>query len=62
MRAGLRGSDDYLNEWRKSPPEDCDTDMAEAVARIADNLEQKFNQQVLRAMIDNFGFTPNDAQ
>ena len=59
MKSGAAGTDDYLAEWRKSVPVSIDGE-AQAVARAeADRLEAEFDQDTLKALINNDGRSPN---
>jgi hypothetical protein len=58
MRAGLRESDAYLAQWRRSEPEPCGDDMAaEADAALA-ALVQSYDDERLDALVRNDGVTP----
>lgn len=58
MRAGLTGTDAYLEQWRRGEATDCGDDMAAAVAALADTVERDYDTARLRALIDNGGFDP----
>ena len=54
MRAGLVGSDEYLEEWRReSRP--CNGDLERAVAEQAARLEEEFTADVLRTLVGTGG-------
>ena len=58
MRGDAEDTDSYLQEWRKSAPEDCSEDLeAEAAARAA-ALDAEFDKQRLRALVENGGKAP----
>lgn len=50
MKAGLAGTDDYLNQWRRAPVEGDDP-QAEAA-----RLEAEYDNDRLRALIANDGW------
>lgn len=52
MKAGLAGTDDYLNQWRRAPV-DGDDPQAEA-----DRLEAEYDKDRLKALIANDGWNP----
>ena len=55
MRGDAGDNDSYLQEWRKSAPEECSEDLeAEAEAR-ASALEGEFDKERLRALVANGG-------
>ncbi|HET6468542.1 MAG TPA: virulence factor [Geminicoccaceae bacterium] len=55
MRAGLTGTDAYLEEWRRSTPEPCGDDLeAEAMAAAA-ALEAAWPPERLRALVERSG-------
>ena len=59
MIAGLAGSDDYLNEWRRET-RSCSADLeAEATAEVA-KLEAAFPNEVLAEFATNGGREPNE--
>ena len=56
MKCNLKGSDDYLAEWRKAEPYHVEGD-PDAVARNeAERIEIEFNQEKLKALIENEGW------
>lgn len=58
MRAGLTGTDAYLEQWRKSEPEPCVDDLEAAAAEAMEELERRFTSDWLRAHAANGGFEP----
>jgi len=60
MAAGMIGTDEYLEEWRRTS-EDVETDNLEkAVAHLADELDQDWTPDVLNACVANNGYlSPN---
>ncbi|EPX76134.1 virulence factor [Salipiger mucosus] len=55
MKAGASDTDAYLAEWRKAPPYDVDGDPAEIAQSEAARLDTDYDQDRLRALIDNQG-------
>ena len=56
MRAGLAGSDAYLEQWRRGAPEPVESDDLEAVAsEAAAGLEAAYDKDKLKALIANEG-------
>jgi hypothetical protein len=58
MIAGLAGSDEYLNEWRRVS-EDCDDDLEAVAEAAARDLDTAYPPERLRAIIDNGGIDPD---
>jgi hypothetical protein len=54
MRAGLVGSDDYLDEWRRESRA-CTADLQREVAEEAARLEAFFTPEELRRLIGSGG-------
>jgi hypothetical protein len=50
MRAGLIGSDAYLEEWRREPRA-CDDDLAAEVARETEWLDAAYTDDVLERLV-----------
>ncbi len=44
MRRGLDGTDEYLAEWRKNPPEDRDGSAKDVAEAMAKELEDRYEQ------------------
>ena len=61
MEAGLFGTDDYLNEWRRDA-RPCGTDLDAEVASEARRLEETFPSALLNARTTNGGFDPDSQQ
>jgi len=55
MRAGCHGTDDYLNDWRKSQPVACGADMEAEVATAAARIDTDYNDARLAILIANKG-------
>ena len=58
MRAGMHGSDAYLEQWRRAAPEPCGDDMAAEADAAAAALEASFDQATLAAYVKNGGAAP----
>ena len=56
MKVGARDTDAYLAEWRKAPPYEVDGTPDEVVAAEAARLEQEFDSDRLKALIENDGW------
>ncbi len=57
MKVGARDSDTYLAEWRRGEPVQVEGDMEEAVAAEATRLETEFDNERIKALIANDGWT-----
>ena len=55
MRAGLTGSDAYLEEWRRSEPLAASRDPEAEADALADRLEAEFTDEVLATLIATGG-------
>ncbi len=55
MRSGADESDDYLDQWRKSDPVECEDDLQAAVDRTVEQLETDYDRQRIKALIDSGG-------
>lgn len=56
MKAGMAGTDDYLSEWRKSAPDTQEGVPAELAQTTAARIAEEYDQQRLKALIDNLGW------
>ncbi len=54
MRAGRQGSKEYLEDWRREI-EPCQGDLKTVANTIAQELEQKYSDDILKAMVKNKG-------
>lgn len=54
MKAGLKSTDDYLAEWRKTPAPDADG--AGDAATLGARIEAEYDDNRLRALIDGHGW------
>jgi hypothetical protein len=55
MKTGAAGTDDYLAEWRKAAPYDVDGEPEEVAAAEAAKIEETYDKDRLKALIDNGG-------
>ncbi|RMF36155.1 MAG: hypothetical protein D6754_11895 [Alphaproteobacteria bacterium] len=55
MRVGAAGTDAYLAEWRRGEPYEVPGTPEEAAAREAERLEAAYDQDRLKALIENDG-------
>ena len=55
MKCNLKGSDDYLAEWRKSEPYAVEGDPDMVAKNEARRIETEFNQEILKNLIKNEG-------
>ncbi len=55
MRAGLTGTDAYLEQWRRSDPAPCGDDLAAEAQAAADALEAEYTPERVRALVANGG-------
>jgi hypothetical protein len=62
MRAGLTGTDAYLDQWRKSDPSPCGDDLDAEAARTAAALEADLTPEKLRVYVANGGFAREGEQ
>ncbi len=58
MRAGLAGTDEYLDHWRRSDPGARDGDPETEARAAADRLEEEFDDERLRGFVANGGHAP----
>ena len=58
MRAGRQGSKEYLEDWRRVI-ETCLGDPKTVANTIAEELEQKYTDNILKAMVKNKGININ---
>jgi hypothetical protein len=54
MRAGMIGTDSYLEEWRREA-RDCGDDLAAEVARVASELESEYTDERLERLVRSNG-------
>ncbi|MFL5333620.1 MAG: virulence factor [Geminicoccaceae bacterium] len=58
MRAGLTGTDAYLEQWRRAEPVPCGDDLEAEAEAAADALETEFTAELLRELVANGGTAP----
>lgn len=56
MKVGAKDADAYLSEWRKVPSGDRDGTPDEVAAAEAERIENEYDQDRLKALIDNDGW------
>ncbi|HEU0222849.1 MAG TPA: virulence factor [Paracoccaceae bacterium] len=56
MRAGLIGTDAYLSEWRRAEPYDVAGDAEEVARAEAARIEATYDQERIRALVENEGW------
>ena len=54
MRAGRQGSKEYLEDWRREI-ETCQGDPQEIADKTANELEDKFTNDILKMIVKNKG-------
>ena len=55
MRAGLRGEDAYLAQWRREDAGEATGDPAEVAAALAAQMEAEYDDARLRGLVDGEG-------
>jgi hypothetical protein len=58
VRAGLAGSDDYLNEWRRDVRE-IEGDPKTGADQLARELDETLTERTLAEMVANGGWKPS---
>jgi hypothetical protein len=58
MRAGKGSSDAYLEDWRRSDPQECGDDLEAEAAAEAARLEAQYSEQQLERLIKSSGVWP----
>ena len=56
MKVGAADTDAYLSEWRKAAPYTLEGEASELVAAEAARLDREYDQDRLKALIDNDGW------
>ena len=56
MKVGAKDSDAYLSEWRKEASGEREGDPGEIAAAEAARIEDEYDQDRLKALIDNDGW------
>lgn len=57
MRAGMAGTDAYLEQWRRQE-ETCGKDLQAAVDSLVEKLEGEFDDDRLKALVKSGGTNP----
>ena len=55
IRAKLHGTDDYLEQWRRSAPVDCGDDLETAAERAAGRIEQDYPEDRVERIVRSNG-------
>ncbi len=55
IRAKLHGTDDYLEQWRRSAPVDCGDDLEAAAERAAGRIEQDYPEDRVERIVRSNG-------
>lgn len=55
IRAKLHGTDDYLEQWRRSAPVDCGDDLEAAAAEAAVRIEQEYPEDRVERIVRSNG-------
>ena len=56
MKSGADGSDDYLNDWRRSLPENISDNLELEANKLKKEIEEKYTDRTLRELISNGGY------
>ncbi len=56
MKVGAADTDAYLSEWRKAAPYAMDGEASDIVLVEAERLDKEYDQDRLKALIDNDGW------
>ena len=56
MKDGADSTDDYLAEWRRSEPVQCDDDLDAEAAKLAADLEADYSAERVRQLVESVGF------
>ena len=55
IRAKLHGTDDYLEQWRRSAPVDCGDDLEAAAERAAGRIEHDYPEDRVERIVRSNG-------
>ena len=55
MRAGLAGTDDYLNEWRRADPLEVGDDLEAEASAAAERIDAEYTKERVVALVKNKG-------
>ena len=56
MKSGADGSDDYLNDWRRSTPENISDNLEFEAKKLKEEIEEKYSNKTLKELISNGGY------
>ena len=56
MRQGLAGTDDYLEQWRRSDPVSCGDDLEAEADRAVIEIESRHGPEALKAFVESGGW------
>lgn len=56
MKVGAAETDAYLSEWRKAAPYPVEGEASDVVAAEAERLDKEYDQDRLKALIENDGW------
>lgn len=56
MKAGMAGTDDYLEQWRKGDPEPCAEDLDAVADQAVKDLEEAYTRERVKALVHAGGF------
>ena len=51
MRANMRDTDAYLEQWRRSEPRECSDDLEAEAAALSDKLNAEYDEVRLKALV-----------
>jgi len=58
MKSGADNTDDYLNGWRRSKPENITGSLKSEAGELRQKLEKKYSNVELKVLISNGGYKP----
>ena len=58
MKSGADGTDDYLNDWRRSKPENISGNLDFEAENLRQKIEKKYSNSELKVLISNGGYKP----
>jgi len=56
MKSGAENTDDYLNDWRRSKPENISGSLEFEADKLRQTLEKKYSNTELKTLISNGGY------
>jgi hypothetical protein len=57
MREGVHDSDGYLEGWQRVPVDEAEYQMHEALEKIAQHLEENFDEEKIEALVQAGGWS-----